>query len=419
MLKPVIILFVLLLLGYLYFNIVQSKDLSRQDLKKLPNTTVDVTQDYRALGYTGQKKLVADQDGNIYLAYRKKTNGRYEVFVAKLQKNDKGYNISGIDKSVSNVKNGAPQRVPSLAIDQNGILYLVWYGADSYKNEGDRQVKFSKSDDQGKSWNEWRNISQVPGFNGENLWQEHPDILTSSNGNLYVVWEGKDKNSQNQQIKFSKSTDMGETWTQWLNIKPSDSAQSRPTILEASGKLYVFAYGKINSPQSQIYLTTSSNQGQTWSSWQNLSKSVLDARHVSATVNGKNILAVWREGTENLKSQLYYCLFDGKSWEDPKLVSPSSSYQFFPQTGLGKSKEGILVWTETNEESDFPNDDPEEGIIKSSVFDFSSKSFKETKEIAKEAFYPIVLKKNTDSEQNLGAYLSADDKYKLILTPLP
>ncbi len=411
MLKLILLLFALLLLGYFYFNFLQNKS-SSEIPKKTNKIIVDVTEDYRALGYTGQKKLAADKNGNIYLAYRKKSGGQYEIFVAKLKGGENGYTISGTKESVSNIGNGAPQRVPSIDKDEQNNLYVVWYGANSSKNEGDRQIKFSKSDDLGESWNKWINISHVSGFNGENLWQEHPDILASNDGNIYVVLEGKDESNKNQQIKFSKSDDQGETWSEWVNINPASLAVSRPTILEAEGRIYVFAYGKIDSPVSQIYLTTSSSKGRSWSSWKNLSKSSLDARHVSAVTDGRNILVVWREGSEDLKTQLYYSYFDGKSWTKPNSVSKSSNYQFFPQLGLNSSYQASLVWIETDENFGFPSDDPKEGTIKLSTFNFSSKSFSNPKEIAKGAFYPVTL-------ANLAAYLSTDDKYRLILTPLP
>lgn len=411
MLKLVTLLLLLLSLGYLYFNFMQSKDLRNQNIKKLSSTKVDVTEDYRALGYTGQKKLITDNEGNIYLAYRKKVNGQYEVFIAKLKAGEKGFIISGIKDSVSNVGTGAPQRVPSIAVDKDNNLYVVWYGADSSKNEGNRQIKFSRSEDQGASWRRWINISPVQGYAGENLWQEHPDILASKDGNVYVVWEGKDRGNRNQQIKFSKSSDKGDTWDTWININPSRLAMSRPTILEAKDMLYVFAYGKIDSPTSQIYLTTSSDQGETWREWENLSNSLPDARHVSAISDGKNILTVWREGSEEENSQLFYSYFDGKSWTGPKIVSKSNKYQLFPQLGLGGNNESSLVWIETDESSDFPNDDPKEGIVKSAVFNSSSKSFVNIKELAKDAFYPV-------TSSNFASYLLANDEYELVLNPL-
>ncbi len=410
MLKLTFLLFAFLILGGLYFNFVQSKSLGNLGPKEISGITFDVTEDYRALGYTGQKKLAVDKKGNIYLAYRKKSGGQYEVFVAKLKEKGGGYKISGTSDSISNVGEGAPQRVPSIALDQEENLYVVWYGADSSKNEGNRQIKFSKSSDQGESWSKWINISLVSGFNGENLWQEHPDILASYDGNIYVVWEGKDKENKNQQIKFSKSNDQGEIWSRWVNINPTSLAMSRPTILENDGKLYVFAYGKIDSPVSQIYFTTSSDKGKSWSSWKNLSKSSLDARAVSAVTNGRNILVVWREGSEDLKTQLYYSYFDGKSWTQPKKVFASNNYQFFPQLGLGSNNQASLVWIETNKESSFPNDDPK-GSVKSAVFDFSTKSFTSIKIRTEEAFYPI-------TSSNFVVFSLANHEYKLILAPL-
>src|SRR5581483_10639939 len=87
---------------------------------------VDTTEDYRALGYTDQRKLARDSRGTLYAAYRKKDSRGdsecYHIFVSKSTDNGKTW---------SAVRGGMPieqaddcmQRVPSLIVDTADVIH--------------------------------------------------------------------------------------------------------------------------------------------------------------------------------------------------------------------------------------------------------------------------------------------------------
>ena len=333
---------------------------------------VDATEDFRGLGYSGQRKVAVDSNGSIFAAYRKKWEGNYEIFVSKITATSRGKtNISGNEMPISAVRQGTDQRVPSIAVDGNGVIHVVWYGSDNQQEENNRQVKYSKSSDGGKTWSTWKNISYVEGYSsGEELWQEHPVIAFGSDGNLYAVWEGKDSEHDRQQIKFSKSLDGGETWSNWKNVGPTPgNTQSRPVILvDSSGRLHLLMYSSMGDANQHVHHAFSDNQGENWSNWQQISAPGRDSRHISAAVGAEGrIHSSWRDINENGLAEISYSVLDDGRWTQPEKVAESSDNQFFPSLSIDENNQPLAIWMETSEASELPRENPESGRIKYAV----------------------------------------------------
>ncbi len=383
------------------------KNTTLKDLN-ISKTAVDYSEDFKTLGFSGQKKLVEDSQGNVYIAYRKKVNSYYEIFVSKLSKNADNNFQTIYSENVSRFSNKVNQRVPSISIDSKDNIYLVWYGTDSAKEENNRQIKYSSSQDGGKTWSKLVNVSFVEGFKKQNLWQEHPDILVGKNDKLFVVWEGKDKENNNQQIKFAKSKD-GSSWTNWKNIQPGAGSQSRPTILQdKDGLIYVFMYSRKGQKEHQIWYSTSNDEGETWSKWENISKSNNDSRHLAAVVDNQNVIhIVWREyNPENKRTQIRYSQLNGRQWSSSKIISKSGTYQYFPQIGLDKNNKVYVVWWETSKRYEYPEEDPQEGNLYLSIL--QDQNFSPTQLISTKAYFPNIIQKSAID----GSYIIYSTKGK-------
>lgn len=329
------------------------------------NIMIDLSDDIASLGFPPQRKMVMDSKGNIFVAYRKKFNGNFEIFVAKVSEQDGKLVVSGSEKPIVQI-GGNAQRVPAIAIDSRDGLHVIWYGADNKTQEGNRQIKYVQSQDGGQTWSEWLNISPVESYNNGDYWQEHPYISIGKNDELYVIWEGKDSQNNNQQIKFTKSQNRGKTWFRWQNISASPGGtQSRPIILQdEAGTLHVLMYSSLGKNIQQIQYSSSFNDGQTWSEWQNISNSFFDARHLSATVDKNNLIhVVWRSITLLGPTQIYYSFLNKGQWSEPKLIAKSSHNQFFPSISIDESNNLYVTWMETGKNYDLPREKPEEGQI--------------------------------------------------------
>jgi len=338
-------------------------------------TSVDQIQQLKSMGYTDSRKLVRDSTGNLYVAYRKKYKLHYEtayhIFVAKSRDNGRTWLILNHDRPIETVGD-LNQRVPSIAIDRQDRLHVVWYGPDGASaTEDENQIKYVQSTDGGVTWSAWRNLAPVAGYAGQERWQEHPTIFVSADQQLYVVWEGRDDwYHAAAQIKVVQSNDGGRSWTAWRNIAPTAYSRSRPSLVASGAYLYAFAYGSRGGIQQVLY-ATSLDGGNRWSSWRQVAASVQDQRHVSAAIDQTGIVhIVWRQPPflaaqeQGQNSQVYYASFDGVAWSAPVRVgSHLGGAQTYPSIAVDGQRTVWITWLETTDPYDFPNDAPTSGAL--------------------------------------------------------
>jgi len=357
------------------------EDIAMINSAALP-TTIDLTEDYKAMGYPDSRKIVRGDDGDLYVAYRKKSNNQYRIFIAKSRDQGATWSVLNNNQPVETI--GAyTQRVPALAVGKNldgtaNHLHLVWYGNDSAHVGNERQIKYLRLTTEGKLASDGCCASSfnIAGYSGQTLWQEHPTIYVNGS-NVYIVWEGRDANVASSKIKFVRSTDYGQQWTQPLNIDPNFAGNfSRPslavTYVGEQRQLYTVAYGGVNGV-SQIYWSRSLDNGNTWTSWQAVAAATVDQRHASmARDKAGKLHIVWRQATsDNSRTVIRYRVYDpalkkgagGWAGSAQTIASRSGKCLFFPSIALGSNDRVWVVWTQSSGCSTMPNDDPIEGQI--------------------------------------------------------
>lgn len=331
---------------------------------------IDTTEDYRSLGYPDQRKVARDSQGNLYVAYRKKykssTTSTYHIFVAKSKNNGTSWQIVNNNQPIEQIGDYM-QRVPTIAIDQRDVIHVAWYGQDAQNTgENQRQIKYSRSTDGGATWSSWVNVGEVQGYDNQKLWQEHPTLAVSGT-NVYIAWQGLDPDSpRSSQVRLAHSTDSGATWDPWRTVKPTTRGnRSRPSIIAVPGgkRLYILAYGGVGTPQ-QIVWTSSDDGGATWSDWQAVAPNGDDQRHVSAAIDSAGrVHAVWRQIHEQNKSNIVYAMLDNARWSQPETIQQDKTYQFFPSIAVAGNDHIWVTWTASDDASKSPEDDPTSGKI--------------------------------------------------------
>jgi len=124
---------------------------------------------------------------------------------------------------------------PSIAIDSNDYLHIVWYGFHS-GSPSLRQVRYIRYTDS------WQSIEELT---SENYYQDCPSIAIDSNDYIYVVWYGKNSISTTfDQIRYIKYTD---SWQAIENLTSAADHQRNPGLIWA---LYPIINGaKTNRPK--------------------------------------------------------------------------------------------------------------------------------------------------------------------------
>jgi hypothetical protein len=352
-------------------------------------STIDATEDYRALGYPDGRKIVRDSSGKRYVAYRKKVDGAYRIFVSQSSDNGATWSVSNNGKPVEEVGK-YNQRVPALAIDNQDRLHLVWYGNDAdntnvTNNSNEREIKYTRSISTatGLQWEPWRNLYDGAAYTTTKmLWQEHPAIYANGS-NIYTVWESNE--TSRAHIKFQRSTDYGVTWrSSPVVVRPSTTVGfSRPTLLVSYFReiryLYLFAYGSQNGI-AQIYWSRSGDNGDTWSAWQTVAAGSTDQRHVSVARDSQGRLhLVWRQ-VANGRTILRYRVYDpalrkgqGNWVASPATIASVARHcLFYPSIAINGSDQVWVAWTQStdcsslgspHDETDDTADNPKEGQI--------------------------------------------------------
>lgn len=332
---------------------------------------VDSISDSKGLGFSGQRKMAVDSAGNIYVAYRKTPSGlsQDEIYAAVSNDNGKTWtNLGGGPVAIVNAPpvasgttqgggTGTDQRVPSIAIDSKNQIHVVWYGRDQvYTGANERQIKYARWN--GASWSPWINISPVTGYSSSTYWQEHPVIVIGKNDVLHVLWEGSDSASASvQQIKHSMSTDSGNTWTSWENITPTDSSgQSRPdAVTDRNGNVYAAWYGGVSGQTgTRIKYARWDAGSKTWGSEQIVAGiDGFNQKHVSLAIDKSNTLRLVWDGsdTSNSNSLVKYSSLNlnlsTPAWSTwTNINSGTPLNQSDPILSIGPSGSILVAWQE-------------------------------------------------------------------------
>jgi hypothetical protein len=168
------------------------------------------------LGVWGDPVVLFDSLGNLYYAHLSwpSSPGWWidRIVVQKSTNNGLTWNDGvGIGLGIQ----PQAQDKPWLAVDHSqspyrGNIYVTWTEFDDYgsSNPNDSsRIRFSKSTDQGETWSNAITISDVSGdcIDSDNT-DEGAVPCVGPNGEIYVAWAGP------LGLVFDKSTDGGETW---------------------------------------------------------------------------------------------------------------------------------------------------------------------------------------------------------------
>ena len=204
-----------------------------------------------------QPTLALDAANNIYIAWTDGRNGNNDVFFSK--------SITGGATFSANVRvndvTTNSQSEPDLAVDPVNahLVHVVWTDTRSAILGPD--IFYANSTDGGLSFNPSLRVNDDVGGSE----QSQPRIAVAPNRDVYVVWRDPRSAAKGPDIYFSKSSDLGATWSPniFLNGDSGNFVQQDPTIaVDAAGTIYV-AWTDYRSANTgpDIYEAWSANAG--------------------------------------------------------------------------------------------------------------------------------------------------------------
>ena len=86
--------------------------------------TISENTEQDALAYNGQRNLARTNDGTLHITYCKRVDSKYHIFYA--YSIDQG--VTWIEEQVSNPPEEYSQYYPSIAVDSQDNIHIVWEG---------------------------------------------------------------------------------------------------------------------------------------------------------------------------------------------------------------------------------------------------------------------------------------------------
>ena len=288
---------------------------------------------------TGNSNLpqISYQGNNVYVTWSDHTLGSVNVFFAF--STDNGQTFSSPQNISQNTGDSGLSQISS----QGNNVYVVWQNLDN----GD--VFFAFSTDNGQTFSSPANISNNTGES------RNPQISSQGN-NVYVVWE--DFTPGISDIFFAFSTDNGQTFSSPQNISENDGESFFPRISSQENNVYVtWADESFRSTpgNSDIFFVRSADNGQTFSSPQNISENDGISTDPQISSQGNNVYVVWEDNAFPLRPDIFFAFStdNGQTFSSPENVSQNPRSSFNPQI----SSQGNNVYVVWGDDSPIPNPD--------------------------------------------------------------
>jgi len=242
---------------------------------------------------------------------------------------------------------GAAGNGQGLTIDSKGNVYLAWMTASvNIVPSVPSGLVVSKSTDQGKTWT----ASFVRPFSYEN--RQNPRMMWSpqggADGTLHLVWEGSDKPAVSNfaEVKYSRSTDGGKTWTPTVRLADDDPARLAGKFLPnvqiaPNGRVDVVWWDTRDDPgvrANDVYYTYSIDNGKNWARNVRVTDQTVDRRF---GVWGNNFD---QNSPPSLASTNQLAVF---AWDDTRFSrgedGPVVADNPIPSQGFGSGVQDIFV----------------------------------------------------------------------------
>jgi hypothetical protein len=166
------------------------------------------------------------------------------------------------------VKDDNQTNLPPQAFDQSinesnlsNYRYITWSAGE----EEDRNIFFARSTDGGKTFSSPASLSG----NGRSA-VFNPEVSSSDN-NVYVVWQGQSKNG-NQDILLRKSSDYGSTFGEIENISNDPGGSGNPEVAVDGNSTHITWEG--TSPGNNFIFYSKSDDGSAFDTPQKLSSNI-------------------------------------------------------------------------------------------------------------------------------------------------
>jgi hypothetical protein len=258
---------------------------------------------------------IAAFENNVYVVWQESVTEtlpkhNYDIYFIKSE--DNGATFSKVINLSNNIEYSER---PQIAVSKDGI-FIVW--ADKVKDNNNKQIMFTKSQDNGGTFSKVINLSN----NSKN--SDNPEI-SSFNENAYVIWQesdpnGTNSNNNNKNIVFKRSQDKGNTFNNSIDLI-KNTQDAFPKINSYGNNVYV-VWNNENKNNSGLFLLKSSDKGSKFEKILKLSDQS-NSGESQIAVDKNEILIVWGGFLSKNNDNIYYVTSNdnGNTFTNSKTIS--------------------------------------------------------------------------------------------------
>ena len=316
------------------------------DLAKTFTPAVKIAEHGKSLdtGSDARPQIVADQNGNVFLAYSYFKDSNWNAQINTARSSDGGNTFTA---PVSLVNDSSSQRFPSVLIKPDGNIFISWIDkrlVAAAKRGGEKRlggsIAYSTSQDGGRTFQTERfanessceccrigaaldpqnqpviayraifpggirdQASQVISNKGaepirkvaDDGWKTDacphhgPSVAVSGTGKFHVAWYTQ--GSKRSGVFYANSNNQGITYSKPSRIGAEGSNVARPYLF-ALGQQVWLVWKEFDGKQSSVYLKESADDGGTWSSPKILASTVGYSDHPLLLARGSEVFLSW------------------------------------------------------------------------------------------------------------------------------
>jgi hypothetical protein len=171
---------------------------------------------------------------------------------------------------------------PRAAVSDN-YIYVVW--TDNNSSQGNGEINFRRSSDNGASFQAAENLSN-------NLGNSTNAIVAAHKNNVYVIWT--DDTIGNTDIYFRKSSDYGNNFNRTINLSSNNGSSLSPQLAVSDNHVYI-VWSDDTRGNNDIDLKASHDYGNTFNRTRPISRTIGSSLSPQLAVSDNHVYIVWTE----------------------------------------------------------------------------------------------------------------------------
>lgn len=261
--------------------------------KDVVQLTTDPDSDY-------EPTITQTDDGKVWVVWQSYRSGGYGIWYKT--SSDGGETWS----AASPIDTGIWGYDPAIAQTTDGKIWVTFYSYES----GNADIWYTTSSDGGATWSAPSQITT----DAESDYD--PAITQTSDGKIWVAWYSY--RSGNADIWYKTSIDGGTTWSDDYQLTPDSNSDYYPAITQTAGGTVWVVWESYRSGGNGIWYKTSADGGETWSGDSPIDLGYMWGYHpaIAQTTDGKIWVTFhsWESGNDDI---WYTTSSDGgATWSD-------------------------------------------------------------------------------------------------------